>query len=37
VLTLSYKTIATTPFKLLFGENARLPSFLKEDIQKIHY
>jgi len=25
------------PFKLLFGEKARLPSFLNEDIQQIHY
>jgi hypothetical protein len=29
--------IATTPFKLLFGVKARLPSFPNEDIQKIHY
>jgi hypothetical protein len=41
-LALSYNTsyhstIATTPFKLLFGEKARLPSFPNEDIQKIHY
>jgi hypothetical protein len=26
-----------TPFKLLFREKARLPSFPNEDIQKIHY
>jgi hypothetical protein len=41
-LSLSYNTsyhstIATTPFKLLFGEKSRLPSFPNEDIQKIHY
>jgi hypothetical protein len=41
-LALSYNTsyhstIATTPFELLFGEKARLPSFPNEDIQKIHY
>jgi hypothetical protein len=37
-LALSYKsTIATTPFKLLFGEKAWLPSFPNEDIQKVHY
>jgi hypothetical protein len=41
-LSLSYNTsyhstIATTPFELLFGEKARLPSFPNEDIQKIHY
>ncbi len=40
-LSLSYNTssltIAVTPFKLLFGEKARLPSFPNEDIQKIHY
>jgi hypothetical protein len=29
--------IATTPFELLFGEKAWLPSFPNEDIQKIHY
>jgi len=29
--------IATTPFELLFGEKARLPSFPNEDIQQIHY
>jgi hypothetical protein len=29
--------IATTPFKLLFGEKARLPSFPNKDIQKVHY
>jgi hypothetical protein len=39
-LAISYKTsyhptIATTPFKLLFGEKARLPSFPNEDIQQI--
>ncbi len=32
-----HSTIATTPFKLLFGEKARLPSFPNEDIQKVHY
>jgi transposase InsO family protein len=32
-----HSTIATTPFELLFGEKARLPSFPNEDIQKIHY
>jgi hypothetical protein len=32
-----HSTIATTLFKLLFGEKARLPSFPKEDIQQIHY
>jgi hypothetical protein len=41
-LALSYNTsyhspIATTPFELLFGEKARLPSFPNKDIQKIHY
>ncbi len=41
-LTISYNTsyhstIATAPFKLLFGEKARLPSFPNEDIQQIHY
>ncbi len=41
-LALSYNTsyhstIATTPFELLFGEKARLPSFPSEDIQKVHY
>jgi len=41
-LALSYNTsyhstIATTPFKLLFGEKARIPSFPNEDIQKVHY
>jgi hypothetical protein len=25
------------PFELLFGEQARLPSFPNEDIQQIHY
>jgi len=40
-LALSYNTsyhstIATTPFKLLFGEKARLPSFPNRDIQKVH-
>jgi hypothetical protein len=29
--------IATTPFELLFGDQARLPSFPNEDIQQIHY
>jgi len=32
-----HSTIATTPFELLFGEKARLPSFSNEDIQQIHY
>jgi hypothetical protein len=32
-----HSTIATTPFKLLFGEKAWLPSFPSEDIQKVHY
>jgi len=32
-----HSTIATTPFKLLYGEKARLPSFPNEDIQQIHY
>ncbi len=41
-LALSYNTsyhstIATTPFELLFGEKALLPSFPNEDIQKEHY
>jgi hypothetical protein len=41
-LALSYNTsyhstMATIPFKLLFGEKAWLPSFPNEDIQKIHY
>jgi hypothetical protein len=41
-LVLSYNTsyhstIATTPFELLFGEKAKLPSFPSEDIQKVHY
>jgi Integrase core domain len=41
-LALSYNTsyhstIATTPFELLFGEKARLPSFPSEDIQKVNY
>ncbi len=41
-LALSYNTsyhstIATTPFELLFGEKAWLPSFPNEDIQKVHY
>jgi hypothetical protein len=31
-----HSTIATTPFQLLFGEKARLPSFPNEDIQQIH-
>jgi hypothetical protein len=32
-----HSTIATTPFELLFGEKAWLPSFPNENIQKIHY
>jgi len=32
-----HSMIATTPFKLLFGEKARLPSFPSQDIQKVHY
>lgn len=32
-----HSTIATTPFELLFGVKARLPSFPNPDIQKIHY
>ncbi len=41
-LALSYNTsyhstIAITPFELLFGEKAQLPSFPNEDIQKVHY
>jgi hypothetical protein len=32
-----HSTIATTPFELLFGEKARLPSFPNEDIQQLHY
>ncbi len=41
-LALSYNTsyhstVASTPFELLFGEKARLPSFPNEDIQKLHY
>jgi hypothetical protein len=32
-----HSTIATTLFELLFGEKARLPSFLNADIQKIYY
>jgi hypothetical protein len=32
-----HSTIQTTPFELLFGEKARLPSFPNEDIQQIHY
>jgi transposase InsO family protein len=41
-LAISYNTsyhsmIATTPFELLLGEKARLPSFPNEDIQQIHY
>jgi hypothetical protein len=41
-LALSYNTsyhltIATTPFELLLGEKARLPSFPNEDIQRVHY
>jgi hypothetical protein len=42
VLAISYNTschstIAATPFELLFGEKACLPSFPNEDIQQIHY
>jgi len=41
-LALSYNTSyhstnATTPFELLFGEKARIPSFPNKDIQKVHY
>jgi hypothetical protein len=41
-LTLSYNTsyhstIATMPFKLLFGDKPRLPSFPNQDIQRLHY
>ena len=32
-----HSTIATTPFELLFGVKARLPSFPNPDIQKVHY
>jgi hypothetical protein len=32
-----HSTIASTPFELLFGEKARLPSFPNEDIQQVHY
>jgi hypothetical protein len=32
-----HSTIATTPFELLFGEKARLPSFPNEDNQQLHY
>jgi hypothetical protein len=32
-----HSTISTTPFELLFGEKARLPSFPNEDIQQLHY
>ncbi len=32
-----HSTIATTPFELLFGKKARLPSFPNEDIQQIQY
>jgi hypothetical protein len=32
-----YSTIPMTPFELLFGEKAWLPSFPNEDIQQIHY
>ena len=32
-----HSTISTTPFELLFGVKARLPSFPNPDIQKIHY
>jgi hypothetical protein len=32
-----HSTVTTTPFKLLFGEKARLSSFPNEDIQQIHY
>jgi hypothetical protein len=31
-----HSTIVTTPFELLFGEKARLPSFPNEDIQQLH-
>ena len=42
VLNLSYNTsyhstIATTPFKLLFGVKPRLPSFPNLDIERVHY
>jgi hypothetical protein len=41
-LVLSYNTsyhstIATTPYKLLFGERPRLPSFPNLEIQRLHY
>jgi hypothetical protein len=32
-----HSTISMTPFELLFGEKARLPSFPNEDIQQLHY
>jgi hypothetical protein len=32
-----HSTIATMPFKLLFGTKPRLPSFPNPDIQKMHY
>jgi len=32
-----HSTIVMTPFELLFGEKARLPSFPNEDIQQLHY
>ena len=35
--TSCHSTIATTPFKLLFSEKPRLPSFPNPDIQRLHY
>jgi hypothetical protein len=32
-----HSTIATTPFKLLFGEKPRMPSFLNPEIQRTNY
>jgi hypothetical protein len=32
-----HSTIATTPFKLLFGTKPHLPSFPNPDIQRMHY
>ena len=32
-----HSTIATTPFKLLFGAKPRMPSFPNPDIQRVHY